>query len=174
MAPFNCVYDYQFSAEATGEPVTLEEVKEWLRIDIDEDDDLVTSLITAARVTLEHYLNQSLIKRTVTTVINNSCGNQFLPFQPFDELISISDCSGDSIAEGSYTLIGNQFKRLVDPCEDNITLVYTTGLDEISQALKTGIKQQVAFMYENRGDDTKDIYTAVSPMVKSILKSYRR
>lgn len=45
----------------TEEPVTLDEVKAWLRLDGDDEDDTLESLITAARQSAEEYLRRSLI-----------------------------------------------------------------------------------------------------------------
>ncbi|SIO60154.1 phage conserved hypothetical protein, phiE125 gp8 family [Singulisphaera sp. GP187] len=46
------------------EPVSLVEAKLYLRIDIDEEDALVSSLVTAARVYCENYLRQALVTQT--------------------------------------------------------------------------------------------------------------
>ena len=45
------------------EPVTLEDVKEWLKIPASEtaDDNLINSLITATRIFFEDYTNRILI-----------------------------------------------------------------------------------------------------------------
>lgn len=46
------------------EPVTLDEAKKHLRVDIDDDDDFISSLISAARVIAEALLRQTLIATT--------------------------------------------------------------------------------------------------------------
>lgn len=46
------------------EPLTLAEVKSHLRVDITDDDALITSLITAARQWVERGINRALITRT--------------------------------------------------------------------------------------------------------------
>jgi hypothetical protein len=51
------------TAPAT-EPVTLEDAKAWMRIDIDDDDALITSLIVAAREYAEKYLGRALVTQT--------------------------------------------------------------------------------------------------------------
>jgi uncharacterized phiE125 gp8 family phage protein len=47
-----------------AEPITLEEAKLHLRVDVDDDDDLIEALITAARETAEHLTGRSLITQT--------------------------------------------------------------------------------------------------------------
>ena len=44
-----------------GEPVTIDEVKEHCRIDHDEEDELISRYITAAREWVEGFLNVKLI-----------------------------------------------------------------------------------------------------------------
>jgi uncharacterized phiE125 gp8 family phage protein len=182
MANFNNINDYSFSEEANDEPLSKEEVKIWLRIDGNDDNNVIENLITAARIIIENYLNQSLIKRTVTAHVNNTCGNIYLPFQPFVELVSIKDANGDDIAAGNYTLTGTLFKRLEYPCYDGIEVTYTAGVDEVTKLIHTGLLMQIAFMYENRGDSPMAgvgrtgslVDIGISPMAKSILKGSRR
>lgn len=46
------------------EPVTLDEAKQHLRVDSDDDDALIESLIVAARNFVERYLGRALIEQT--------------------------------------------------------------------------------------------------------------
>ena len=52
------------TVDPTVEPVTLEEAKAQCRVDNDNDDTLITSLITAARIHAEKQTNRSLIQQT--------------------------------------------------------------------------------------------------------------
>lgn len=47
-----------------SEPVTLAEVKSWARIDSDDENTLITSLIVAARQEAEKYLKRALVSQT--------------------------------------------------------------------------------------------------------------
>lgn len=53
-----------------SEPVTLEEVKLFLKVDDGTDDSLITSLIVAAREAAENYLRKSLITQTVRLILD--------------------------------------------------------------------------------------------------------
>ncbi len=53
------------------EPVTLAEMKLHSRIDVDEDDALVTSLIIAARMQIEQMANTKLITQTLALSIDS-------------------------------------------------------------------------------------------------------
>lgn len=48
-----------------AEPVTLAEVKAWIRLDTDDEDGLLTALIGAARDAIEQYLRRSLMTKTL-------------------------------------------------------------------------------------------------------------
>ena len=78
----------------TDEPVTLEEAKAWLRIDGDDDDDLITSLITAARTAAEEYLRRSLISQSWRLTLDLACsGLRNLPEGVYD--LPVSALYGD-------------------------------------------------------------------------------
>ena len=50
--------------DATVEPITLAQAKEHLRVDTTDDDDLITSLISAARQQVEAYTRRALLQQT--------------------------------------------------------------------------------------------------------------
>ena len=52
------------------EPLTLERVKGYLRVDDDTENDLITAQITAAREFAERYENRLLVARAATDVLN--------------------------------------------------------------------------------------------------------
>lgn len=171
-ANYNAIRDYSFSAEKNGEPVTKEQVKDWMKVTNVDDDLIIENLIISARSIIENYLNKSVIKRTVTAVLVNRCGNIELPFQPFIELVSITDSDGAAIPSTSYKLVGDTFKRLEYPCCDNIKVVYKAGMDAVSQTIQSAIMAQVAFMFENRGDEKTG--TGICATAKQFLATERR
>lgn len=168
---FNAVLDV--SREITGdELVTLEEVKQQGRIDTDEEDDLLTMYISAAREMIEAYLNVSLVQCTVTANLRNDLGDMYLPYGP---VIAVTSFVQDNspmvpIPAEYYRLAGAEFKRIVTAFCEPITVVYTAGYTTVPDYLKVAVLQQVAFMYQNRGDVQK----VISPQVQQSLYKYRR
>lgn len=188
---YNAVLETVFSSEGSTEPVTLAEIKEWIKVDvtITEDDTLLTALGISARKVVEGYLCVSLIPRTVVAIFNNSGGDIELPYGPVNTFTSLYETAttldDTEITSDNYLLKGGVFKTLNKPCSDYLKATYTAGYANaaaVPEHFKTGIKQQVAFMYENRGDNpagsqrvnNQTVPTQLSPMAKITLQPYRR
>lgn len=156
-----------FIDEDTIEPVALDEMKAYLRIDSSETafDQEITELISAARQEVETYLNRSLINRTVEVTMNIAGGNAPLPYAPVKELVSIKDTEDNDITE--YRLKGDVLKT---DSYYQLSLTYTAGYEVVPVAIKMGIKRLVAFDNEHKGDDgtKRDIGNITG------LKKYRR
>jgi hypothetical protein len=140
---YNAVISVSFEDEATTEPILLQEAKDWMRIDVQDDDGLITKLIKAARIVCENYANLSLINRTVTAKIHNGLGNFYLPYGPvMGDIIHISDT--DDIEITDY--------NIKDSYADDIIITYDAGYETLPENFRTAILDQAAFMYQNRGD----------------------
>lgn len=165
----NLVLDIQFSNESLAEPVTVQEAKNWVKIDVPDDDPLLTELITAARQGCEGYLNISLIGRTVTAWLQIGLGEIRLPYGPVKSVTSVSNNNGDPIQ--GYILKYEEFKAL-DPCTE-VKCTYEAGFNgNLPKQFKTAIKEQLAWLYTNRGDE--NVTDTISPIAKKILAPYRR
>jgi uncharacterized phiE125 gp8 family phage protein len=57
--------------EPTEEPITLDEAKQHLRVDIDDDDTYIMGLIIAARMIAEERTNRALITQTWDMIIDD-------------------------------------------------------------------------------------------------------
>jgi hypothetical protein len=163
---------------AAVEPVTLDEVKAYAKIDTGTaDDSILTDLITTAREQCEDFTGISIVNRTVTAELNNGCGGIYLPYGPFISLMSIVDCNAVAITD--YKLSGMLFPQLIYPHE-RVTLVYTAGYGLPPQRIKTAILQQTFYLYENRGESAVISRSGVvaeltlSPQAKATLQRFRR
>lgn len=141
------------------EPVTLAEAKLWCKIDDNtEDDGLVTALITAARIICEKFVNLSFYAREFVVGLNNSNGGFVLPYGPVAGTPTVTDV--DSVAQDVIYNVG----QLQSPRGVCIA-TYTGGYSTLPENLKTALKSQIIFLYENRGEGTKGI----SPIAEMIL-----
>jgi uncharacterized phiE125 gp8 family phage protein len=170
----NLIYsgDIVFSNEG-AEPVNLADMKTYIRVspDITDDDNLITSLIKAARAKIEMFCGVSLITRTIQCRLLNQLGDIELPFGPVDEITEITDVTGTALDDDTWTLDGVSFKTLNSPSNTEVTVTYTVTAPISSDEWKTYIKGQVAFMYEHRGDENE---IGLSPLIRFELKSKRR
>jgi hypothetical protein len=69
-----------------SEPVVLSDAKNWAKVDTDDDDSVITSLITAARMAAEEYMRRTLITTTYK-LTHDLHGNDFynsLPAGTYD------------------------------------------------------------------------------------------
>ncbi len=151
----NAVLDVQEATSVYGyesEPVTLEEVKSYCKIDFDEEDSLISAFITAARENLEKYLGISIIQKRIICILQNDCGGIELPYGPIYSDIDptlITDADGNEVED--IVILGLQYKYIETPIQW-VQLIYDAGFDTVPETIKTAIKAYVFFMYENRGE----------------------
>ena len=151
------------------EPVTLQEVKDYLRLegytdtdeststnlsDFDYDDNLIEDdIIPGARQLMERITGVSMIPKTLRRSITNGSGNMEIPDGPVRSIVSLYDSNDVEILAASYKLTAGPFKRLISPTYCNMTITYEAGYITLPKALKLDLLRLIAYMYENRGDD---------------------
>lgn len=148
------------------EPVTLEEIKQYLRLDGNEHDAILTALIIAARQYCEAYQNRSYITRTLEYIQDNWKFPMYLPNGPVQSVYSMTytDSGGqtypfmDFIAdvEGENARIALFYNASVptSPLQAlaAIRIRYVAGYGDASQVpepVKLAIKMFVAHRFEN-------------------------
>jgi uncharacterized phiE125 gp8 family phage protein len=166
-------YYLQTSTPATY-PVTLVEVKLWLRITHDAEDDLLNSLITAATEKAEKITNRVFIERTYTGNFSGlDCSNYDVGFfialrrAPLIEITLLEVTVDDStvtIYDTDYNIKKTGgFPRIVfEEVSDRPDLIpypyqvaFTAGYGAaavVPEPIKTAIKEMIAYWYQNRGD----------------------
>jgi len=168
---YNSVLDIEFNDGVITEPVTLVEAKDFCKIDIGTDDNLILSLITAARLMCEAYTGVGFIVHNAVATLNNINGDIYIPYGPLIAINQVTDHDGNILVlDTSYSVVGNSFKRLQYPKSKNITIDYITGYSELPAILKTALLNQIYWMYDNRSQATDQI----SPIAKNLLNPYRR
>jgi uncharacterized phiE125 gp8 family phage protein len=182
MVAYNSVLDLEFNDGVIIEPITLAETKDFCKIDIDTDDALIEQLIVIAREMSEDYTNIGFIEHQITAVVNNINGGIFIPYGPIIEIIQVTNSRGDIlILDTNYTLQGNQFKRLMTPCQTDITIVYQAGYTELPLKMKLALLNTVYYLYDNRAQSINHIYDKnvptignLGPISEMLLKPLRR
>src|SRR6478736_9328128 len=155
------------AAIVVTEPVTLAQAKAWLKVTHDDEDVIITALITAARQMCEGYVSKSSVERTVTAIVRNDLGNIKLPYGPVGNVTGVFDIDGTEITGTSYAITGVSDKRLGYPMIGYVKVIYTAGYAVLPQQFKTALLQQLSWLFVNRGDENVD------PFVKVILSPYR-
>lgn len=162
---YNAVLDVQSSLEEAA-TVTVTDLKNWLKIDLSDDDTMLAMIITAAMIQIERFANLSLINRTITATINNGLGNFILPYGPVKTIATVKTLDGDAI---TYTSQGNVINESFNIGTSIVT--YTAGYTTLPANLRVAWLQQCAYIYENRGDESAG---DLSPIIVTNLKAIRR
>jgi uncharacterized phiE125 gp8 family phage protein len=150
MVNYNSVVDIEFVETTVIEPVGLTEAKNFCKIDIGTDDDIIESMITSAREMCEDFTNIGFVEHNAVAVLNNSNGGITLPYGPLISINQVTNKRGDVlILDKDYTLSGNAFVRLLTPTEDDITIDYQTGYQVLPNRLKLAVLNTIYYLYDN-------------------------
>lgn len=161
MNKYNLIIDY--SDITTGilvEPVTLQEVKDYLRLegfidvteilatDFNDDNALILELITSSRNRIELYTGLSLVPKTFKVELTNLAGHITLPFGPILDITAVTDVSGTAL---NFSATHN-LSKLKTPIQENLLVTYDCGYVTLPKGLKEAMLKEIAYRYENRGD----------------------
>jgi len=154
------------------EPVTLTEAKNHLRVDLSDDDSLISALIVAARehaeaITRRAFITQTLKLSMDAFPVNN--GPIYVPMPPLQSVNSLKyfDTDGveQTLTEGTDYLVDNESEPgRITPAPDTgwpatqnrpnaVSVEFVAGFGDASK-VPQGIKQAILLMvghwYENR------------------------
>lgn len=163
---------YMNQVSSFMEPVTLSEAKQHIKIPLDivSDDLMIQRLITAARKKIENYAGVSIIPRVVELYLQLEKPPYELMFGPVSSIVTVTDNDGQIIDAANYKVRGLKFKSIDFNACNNIYVTFVSpGLAD--EEWKTYILEQVAWVYENRGDVLSN---RVAPGVAAAVESKRR
>lgn len=183
----NFIYDIKdITTESNdpSEPVTLQEMKDYLRLegftdtdesttdslsDFDFDNTLITNMIVAARKKIERFCGVSLVFHSWKVLLTNECGDIELPYGPVQDLTSITYKSGDAVDADVIETRGFDFLHLEEPKSDKMIVIYDAGYEDCPEELALAIKQMVGHWYENRvvGEIPAIAYETMMPYKRS-------
>jgi hypothetical protein len=122
------------------EPVTLEEVKEALKVTGTGHDDELERLITDARMYVERAIDTSVSERTLQVTSDVELEEYELPFGPVSDLVETEDADYNYV----YTYTGGEetcpadIKRLITK-----VIKHWYDIDDEARALPESIKRQI-------------------------------
>ena len=168
------------------EPVLLAEAKAHLRLDGDDEDDLVGALIAAARVAVETEIRRVLIAQEWRAIVDEwPADGVTLPIVPAlsVEAVRAIDSAGAAtvLDVDDYEFDAADFSVTLDPVagtvryEIDFTAGYGSSGIDVPQPLRQAIRLLVTHWYENRsavvlGDDA-----AAMPLgYRELVAPYRR
>lgn len=143
-----------------SEPLTLEQAKLYLRVDHDDEDDLITKLITVARQAAETYLRRSLLTQSWVVAFDDYAPAEILlPRGPVQEITSVKIIAQDGgqtvVSAAAYYLSAGREKLCfsASPIGHIVEVLYVTGhadTEDIPEAILQGMLAHIASLYENR------------------------
>ena len=172
------------------EPVPLAEMKAYLRVDDDAQDDLIAGLVKAARLMVEAASRRILVAQRWRVVLDRwpEGGAVMLPLAPLIavETIEVVDSSGTSIPVPPDTietdLAGDPPRIAVSPAPEpgrvrnGIAITVRAGFgsapEDVPATLRLAVKILVARWFENRGDVAGE--QALPPEALALIAPFQR
>lgn len=151
--------------------IDLAEIKNFLRIDFDDDDNLLRELLKTAVKQCELYISKSLSEKNYKLSVYECATNTLnLPYPPVISVnsITIIDKYNNNIEYTNYLLDTISNKIIFRNLPNNfyrIDIIYTSGYTKIPDDIKQGILFHISKMYEDK--------VGYSPIPKASLGIYK-
>lgn len=191
------------SVEPAEEPVTLAEAKAHLRVDHDDEDALISSLITAARQHMDGptgILGRAIVSQSYTLTFHyddmpSGSACVWLPLNTASSLTSIAYYDGSnslvtltSTVLDSFDFVSASTWAYVQPKGDLVwpdvydradamTITYVAGYgaaSDVPQPIKQAMLLLIGHLYENREAVTATELSEVPLAVRYLLTPYRQ
>lgn len=165
-------------ANSVHHPVTLDMVKAHLRLDGDDEDEVLNRLIAVSTEMAERYLGLTLIEKTWSWTVKPDASGEILtplPMGPLIEIVSVHQLmhSGKRALYRRYRMDYEGPKPMLR-CTSHVPvdIVYRSGFGQIPQhipaTLIQGIIMLVAYFYTDREADR-----TIPDAIKGILSGFK-
>lgn len=174
---------YTTTIQPAAEPVTLAQAKQQCRVDYDDEDTFITSLIKSARELAEHRTGRALVTQTIEWVLPCLAGDKiYFPVAPVQSITSITylDSSGveqalpDTVYALDKTGRGKHYLRLKNGQSwpsvlsqfDAVKVTFVAGYGDdadVPAAVKQWILLAIGFFYVNRESATENTMVTELP-----------
>lgn len=167
---------YVVTSAPAAEPLSSTEAKAHLRVDHSDEDTLISSIIIAARVAIENYLDRKLVTQTIAEYYDSFPLTDAitLSFWPVQSITSITYTDTDGVSQtwdssnydvdlyGQYgqgpARITPAYSKSFPATRDEmnaVTVTYIAGYGAASAVpdlIKSAMRLLISEMYENRVD----------------------
>lgn len=161
-------------SKSPTEPITLTRAKEYLRVENDLEDELITDFIKYAREYAENFINRPILTTTYEAGLTYS---EYLkgvtlpvPLLSVGEIKRVSD-NFTMVLNTDYTVDIHTGKicfktNIVDEEEGYpVTISYTSGFSEVPGHIIRALLFTIGFWYENREDALRKLPTAAEQLM---------
>jgi uncharacterized phiE125 gp8 family phage protein len=178
------------------EPVSLDETKAWLRLDSDDEDQLLSALIVSARLTLEAHTRRFFVTQSWRMTFDAWPASVLrrkslsVPFAPMRSVAAIRVFDAD---DAEQTLDAETYRappaqergRIVfreapqspgrdgDGVEIDVVAGYGDDAADTPEPLRRAVLALVAHWHENRGDQA-EAAARLPTLVAALARPYRR
>lgn len=168
--------DLTLVSSPSTEPVSLDDAKNYLRVDGTDDNALISTLIKAVRYTAEQYLRSSFITQTWKLSLDKYAPSVCrLPMGPLQSITSVKSITRDgtetTLSSSLYFLKANNdfIEFETPPVGHRIEITYVTGYGDSASDVPAPIAQamliHLADIYDGR--------TGVNTIPSQSLEMYR-
>ena len=176
-----------------AEPVTLLEAKAWLKIDSSDEDELLQTLVSAARLMIEAASGQMLMDQTWRIVLDvwPVNGRLRLPVSPLQNVVEVrvfasngqpqmlplSALSFEAGAEPPVLVVSGAVPtpgRIHQGIEIDVLIGHGPLPADVPAPLRQAVLRLVAYWFENRGDVAGGETAALPRDIMALIAPYRR
>ena len=166
-------------------PIDLDVVKLAMQVEHSDDDEYITSLLSAAVGIAENYTNRKILKSTYEYKLRNFCSDLVLPVSPIISVDSLEYTDPDGVNQSSaYYLKNRPLKAVLLPVfgevwpdvqegYDGVVINFTAGYDEIPEPIKLAIMKIVSTAYKQSDDVSAIKLHEVPASSRSFLDEYK-
>lgn len=164
--------------QPTSEPIDVQMVKDYLRIDYSDEDFLIQGMSSAARDHAERFLRRSLVPKTYELIVDGFHEQLALPNPPLisvDNVMVIDDEGNETqptfkVKEREPAILITDY----DGSVDEMRVEYQAGYNELPKSIEQALLLLTSHFYENR--ETVIVGTSVVKIpfsVESLLYPYK-
>lgn len=173
------------------EPLSLAEAKAYLRVEHNDDDDVIGALIAASRIHVEAQTRRALITQTWRITLDAWPDDGRLPVRPapLQELSAarvydyggtphmadtesfVVDSGGSALAFAPWSL--GSPGRIAGGIELDVVCGYGDAAADVPEPLRQAVQLLVAHWYENRGLAAPGAVTILPSTVAASIAPYR-